>query len=190
MRYAFQLAERKEKRKVTAVDKKNVISHMYGLWRETFERVAKSWPAIETEYNFADAINMWLVKNPEKYEVVVTPNLFGDILTDLGAAITGGLGFAAGANINPEGVSMFEPIHGSAPKYKGTNTANPIATILSGALMLDTIGEPEMAALVERAVEEVMREGAVRTRDMGGDAGTNQMGEAVARKVLELGKGL
>ena len=142
---------------------------------------------METEFSFADATTMWFVKNPEKYGVVVMPNLFGDVITDLGAEITGGLGFAAGGNINPQGVSMFEPIHGSAPKYKGKNTINPVATILSGGMLLENIGEPVLGDLVERAVSEVMREGRVRTRDMGGTATTSQMGDAIAAKVRELG---
>ena len=186
MRYAFDLARSKGKSKVTAVDKDNVIPFLYGLWREVFEDVAKDYPEIAHENNFADACNMWFVKQPESYGVVVLPNLMGDIITDLGAAITGGLGFAAGANLNPQGVSMFEPIHGSAPKYKGQNVINPIATILSGGLLLESIGEPELGALVERAVEEALRSGAIRTRDMGGHTTTSQAGDAVASKVLEL----
>ena len=186
MRYAFDLARSKGKSKVTAVDKDNVIPFLYGLWREVFEDVAKDYPEIAHENNFADACNMWFVKQPESYGVVVLPNLMGDIITDLGAAITGGLGFAAGANLNPQGVSMFEPIHGSAPKYKGQNVINPIATILSGGLLLESIGEPELGALVERAVEEALRSGVIRTRDMGGHTTTSQAGDAVASKVLEL----
>ncbi|HID61004.1 MAG TPA: 3-isopropylmalate dehydrogenase, partial [Hadesarchaea archaeon] len=119
IRYAFEFARRKGKKRITSVDKTNVLTHVYGLWREVFERVAKKYSDIETEFAFVDAITMWLVKNPEWYQVVVTPNMFGDIITDLGAMIQGGLGLAPGANINPVGVSMFEPIHGSAPKYAG-----------------------------------------------------------------------
>lgn len=188
MRYAFELARAKGKKKVTAVDKANVIPYMYGLWRDVFEDVAKDYPEITHENNFADACNMWFVKQPENYDVVVFPNLMGDIISDLGAIIAGGLGFAAGANLNPEGVSMFEPIHGSAPKYKGKNVINPIATILSGGLLLENIGEARLGALVEKAVEEVMREGVVRTKDMGGTSSTSDMGDAIAAKVLELGK--
>lgn len=188
MRYSFDLARSKGKKKVTAVDKVNVLPSVYGLWREVFAKVARDYPDIETEYAFADATTMWFVKNPERYGVVVMPNLFGDIITDLGAEITGGLGFAAGGNINPKGVSMFEPIHGSAPKYKGQNVINPIATILSGGMLLETIGEPALGALVERAVTEVLREGQVRTRDMGGADTTSQMGDAIAAKVRELGR--
>lgn len=188
MRYAFELARAKDKKKVTAVDKVNVLPALYGLWREVFEEVAQEYPEIEAEFAFADATAMWFVKKPETYGVVVMPNLFGDVLTDLGAEITGGLGFAAGGNINPAGVSMFEPIHGSAPKYKGKNVINPIATILSGGMLLENIGEPVLGDLVERAVAEVLREGRVRTRDMGGTSTTSEMGDAIAAKVQELGR--
>jgi len=188
MRYAFELARAKGKKKVTAVDKANVIPHMYGLWREVFEDVAKDYPGIVHENNFADACNMWFVKNPEAYDVVVFPNLMGDIVTDLGAIITGGLGFAAGGNINPEGVSMFEPIHGSAPKYKGLDVINPIATILAGGLMLETIGEKAAGELVERAVSEALASGQIRTRDMGGSTKCSEVGDIIAAKVRELGR--
>lgn len=190
MRYSFELARLKGKRKVTAVDKANVIPQMYGVWREAFAEVQREYPDIQGENAFADATNMWFVKQPESYGVVVMPNLFGDVISDLGAMIAGGLGFAAGANINPAGVSMFEPIHGSAPKYKNRNVINPIATILSGGLMLETLGEPELGSLVERAVAEVAREGKVRTKDMGGAAGTSEMGDAVTDMVKKLGAGL
>ena len=188
MRYSFELARVKGKKKVTAVDKVNVLPQIYGLWREVFAEVSREYPEIEAETAFADATAMWFVKNPDKYGVVVMPNLFGDVITDLGAEITGGLGFAAGGNINPEGVSMFEPIHGSAPKYKGKNVINPVATILSGGMLLENIGERALGDLVERAVSEVMRESRVRTRDMGGAATTSQMGDAIAEKVRELGR--
>lgn len=187
IRYAFELARRKGKRRVTSVDKANVLTHVYGLWREVFERVAREYPDIETEYAFVDAITMWFVKNPEWYQVVVTPNMFGDIITDLAAMIQGGLGLAPGGNINPEGISMFEPIHGSAPKYAGKNVANPIATILAGALMLETLGELNAADRIERAVAEVLREGRVLPRDLGGSSSTSEVGDAIARKIDEIG---
>jgi 3-isopropylmalate dehydrogenase len=126
---------------------------------------------------------MWFVKNPEWFQVVVTPNLFGDIITDLGAMIQGGLGVAAGGNINPEGTSMFEPIHGSAPKYKGMNKVNPIATILSGCLLLENLGLRSSADKVEKAVAEVLKEGKVKTYDLGGSSGTSDVGDAVAARV-------
>jgi len=190
VRYAFELAKKKGKTKVTSVDKANVLTYAYGLWREVVEKVKKDYPNIEVEYAYVDAAAMWFVKNPEAFQVVVTPNMFGDILTDLGAMIQGGLGMAAGANINPEGTSMFEPIHGSAPKYKGLNKANPIATILAGKLMLEFLGEEEAAKLVEKAVREVLKEGKVKPMDLGGLAKTFEVGDAIARKVKELNKGV
>jgi tartrate dehydrogenase/decarboxylase/D-malate dehydrogenase len=126
---------------------------------------------------------MWFVKNPEWYDVVVTPNMFGDIITDLGAMIQGGLGLAPGGNINPEGVSMFEPIHGSAPKYAGKHVSNPIATIWAGAMLLDTIGEPRASDRIVRAIEAVLRDGKVRTYDLGGTSKTNEVGDAVVREL-------
>jgi len=186
IRYAFELARRKGRRRVTSVDKANVLTHAYSLWREVFELVARDYPEIETEFAFVDAITMWFVKNPEWYQVVVTPNMFGDIITDLGAMIQGGLGLAPGGNINPDGVSMFEPIHGSAPKHAGKNVANPLATILAGQMMLEHLGEREAADKVEQAVAEVLKEGKVRTYDLGGRSGTSDVGDAVAAKAKKL----
>jgi 3-isopropylmalate dehydrogenase len=187
MEFAFELAKRKGMNRVTAVDKANVLTSIYGLWRDVFEEVAKGYPGVETEFSFVDAVTMWFVKKPEWYRVVVTPNMFGDIITDLGAMIQGGMGLAPGGNINPDGVSMFEPIHGSAPKYKGQNRANPIATILAGQLMLEELGEQNAADLVEQAVIEVLKEGKERPRDLGGTSTASEVGDAVARKVGELG---
>ncbi|MDP6460094.1 MAG: isocitrate/isopropylmalate dehydrogenase family protein [Candidatus Hydrothermarchaeota archaeon] len=184
--YAFQLAEKKGMNRVTSVDKANVLTHVYSLWRDVFDGVAKSYSGIEIEYAFVDAITMWFIKNPEWYRVVVTPNMFGDIITDLGAMIQGGMGLAPGGNINPDGVSMFEPIHGSAPKYKGQGIADPLATILAGQMMLENLGEEKAAVLVEEAVIEVLKEGRVRTKDIGGNSRTSEMGDAVAEKVITL----
>ncbi|GBE17741.1 D-malate dehydrogenase [decarboxylating] [archaeon BMS3Abin16] len=181
--FAFELAKKKGKTRVTSVDKANVLTNVYGLWRDVVGDVAKAYPGIDVEYNFVDAITMWFVKQPEWYQVVVTPNMFGDIITDLGAMIQGGMGLAPGGNINPDGVSMFEPIHGSAPKYKDKNIADPIATILAGAMMLEELGEQAAADTVENAVIEVLREGKVRTKDLGGTSGTSDVGDAVAEKI-------
>lgn len=186
IRYAFELARKKGKKRVTSVDKANVLTHAYGLWREVFEQVAKDYPEIETEFTFVDAVAMWFVKNPEWYQVVVTPNMFGDIITDLGAMIQGGMGLAPGGNINPEGLSMFEPIHGSAPRHAGKNIANPLATILAGKMLLDHLGEEQAAKKVEDAVIEVLKEGKVRTYDLGGRSSTSDVGDAVVAKVGEI----
>jgi 3-isopropylmalate dehydrogenase len=181
IRYAFDLAVRQGRKKVTGVDKANVLTHMYGMWREVFSEVATGYPDIENEFNFVDAITMWFVKNPEWYDVVVAPNMFGDIITDLGAMIQGGLGLAAGGNINPDGISMFEPIHGSAPKYKGKNVANPLATVWSAAIMLEELGETGGAQRVLDAMEQLLREGRVRTKDRGGSASTSDVGDELVR---------
>ena len=185
IKYAFELAKKKNMKRVTSVDKANVLTNIYGLWREVFGEVSNQYPGIKTESTFVDAITMWFVRKPEWFKVVVAPNMFGDIITDLGAMIQGGLGIAAGGNINPEGISMFEPIHGSAPKYKGKAIANPIATILAGAMMLDCLGEAKVAQAIEDAVEKVLCEKKVRTRDLGGDSSTKQVGVEVVKKLKE-----
>jgi len=183
IKYAFELAKKKGMNRVTSVDKANVLTNIYGLWRDVFKEISTQYPDIETELSFVDAITMWFVRKPEWFKVVVTPNMFGDIITDLAAMIQGGLGIAAGGNINPEGVSMFEPIHGSAPKYKGKSIANPIATILAGSMMLDCLGEVKAAKVIEDAVEEVLSEGKVRSHDLGGDSSTEQVGDEVVKKL-------
>jgi 3-isopropylmalate dehydrogenase len=183
MKYAFELAKKKDMKRVTSVDKANVLTNIYGLWRDVFKEISIQYPDIETEFTFVDAITMWFVRKPEWFKVVVTPNMFGDIITDLGAMIQGGLGIAAGGNINPEGISMFEPIHGSAPKYKDKSIANPTATILAGAMMLDCLGESKAAKAIEDAVEKVLSEGKVRSRDLGGDSSTIEVGNEVVKKL-------
>lgn len=182
IRYAFELAKERKKH-LSSVDKANVLSDIYGFWREEFSSIAAEYPQIKTDFNFVDAITMWFVKNPEWFDVVVTPNMFGDIITDLGAMIQGGLGLAPGGNINPEGTSMFEPIHGSAPKYKGQNKVNPIATIWAGALLLDQLGEKEAASGIVRVIEQNIVNGKVRTYDMGGSNTTSEVGDDIARLV-------
>jgi tartrate dehydrogenase/decarboxylase / D-malate dehydrogenase len=178
IRYAFDLSQRRKK-KLASVDKANVLSDVYGLWRDVFTGVAADYPEVSTEFNFVDAVTMWFVKNPEWYDVVVTPNMFGDIITDLGAMIQGGLGLAPGGNINPGGTSMFEPIHGSAPKYRGQDVANPLATIWAGSMLLDHIGEHEASCAVLSGIERSIRDGVV-TRDMGGTARTSEVGAYIA----------
>ena len=186
IKYAFELAKKKNMKRVTSVDKANVLTNIYGLWRDVFEEISAQYEDIETEFTFVDAITMWFVRKPEWFKVVVAPNMFGDIITDLGAMIQGGLGIAAGGNINPEGISMFEPIHGSAPKYKGKSIANPTATILAGAMMLDCLGETEVAKAIEDAVEKVLSEGKVRSHDLGGNSSTIEVGDEVVRKLKEI----
>ena len=183
MKYAFELARAQGKNKVTSVDKANVLTHGYGFWREVFNEVAHEYPEIETNFNFVDALCMWLVKNPEWYQVIVAPNMFGDIITDLGAMIQGGLGLAPGGNINPDGVSMFEPIHGSAPKYKGKGVSNPIATIWAGAMLLEAVGEKSASEKVINAIETVLREGQVRTYDLGGNSKMSEVGDAIVSEM-------
>lgn len=182
IKYAFDLAMQRRKH-VSSVDKANVLSDIYGFWREIFEDVRRGYPEVTTDFNFVDAITMWFVKNPEWFDVVVAPNMFGDIITDLGAMIQGGLGLAPGANLNPEGTSMFEPIHGSAPKYRGMNKINPIATIWAGAMLLEHLGEKQAASDIVRAIELNLREGKVRTYDLGGSSTTSEVGDEIARLV-------
>src|SRR5512135_3524521 len=156
IRFAFDLAGKRNKaRKLTLCGKTNVLTFAFDLWERTFYEVAKEYPKIKPDYAHVDAITMWFVKNPEWFDVIVTDNLFGDIITDLGAMIQGGLGIAAGGNINPEGVSMFEPIGGSAPKYRGQNVINPLAAICAGGMMLEYLGEDVAGKTIEKAVMEV-----------------------------------
>jgi tartrate dehydrogenase/decarboxylase / D-malate dehydrogenase len=180
LRYAFELAQKRRK-KLALVDKANVLTHIYNLWREEFARMSREFPDIKTQNYYADALAALLVLQPEHYDVIVAPNLFGDILSDLGAAIAGSMGLAAGANLNPSGTSMFEPVHGSAPTIRGQNRANPIATIWAGALMLDFLGESVAAAGIIRAIEQCLAESRVRTPDLGGSSTTQQLGDEIAR---------
>jgi 3-isopropylmalate dehydrogenase len=181
--YAFDLSEKRGKH-VSSVDKANVLSDIYGFWRKEFEVISAKHPGVTTDFNYVDAMTMWFVKNPEWFDVVVTPNMFGDIITDLGAMVQGGLGLAPGGNINPNGTSMFEPIHGSAPKYKGQNKVNPIATIWAGAMMLEQLGEKEAADSIVSAIETNILDAKVRTYDMGGSSTTSDVGSDIARIVL------
>jgi tartrate dehydrogenase/decarboxylase/D-malate dehydrogenase len=182
IKYAFDLSMKRRKQ-VSSVDKANVLSDIYGLWREVFLDVARGYPEVKHDFNFVDAITMWFVKNPEWFDVIVAPNMFGDIITDLGAMIQGGLGLAPGANLNPEGTSMFEPIHGSAPKYKGQNKVNPVATIWAGAMLLEHLGQAAAAADVVAAIERNLFEGRIKTYDLGGSSSTSEVGSEIARLV-------
>jgi 3-isopropylmalate dehydrogenase len=156
IRYAFEYCRARNKgKKLTLCGKTNVLTFEFDLWERAFNEVAAEYPDIETDYAHVDAICMWMVKNPEWFDVIVTDNMFGDIITDLGAMTQGGMGIAAGGNINPEGVSMFEPIGGSAPKYTGMNIINPLAAIGALGLLLATLGEADAAAKIEEAVAYV-----------------------------------
>lgn len=183
IRYAFELTRKRNKRKkLTLCDKANVLTFAHDLWRRTFAEVGEEYPDILKDYAFVDATCMWMVKNPEWFDVIVTCNMFGDIITDLGAVIQGGLGIAAGGNINPEGVSMFEPIHGSAPKYAGKNMINPIATIMSGAMMIDTLGESKAAGSIENAVKKILAEGHIKNLAAGKmGMTTSEVGDLVCK---------
>ncbi len=159
LRYAFEFClKRNQERKLTLAAKTNVLNYASDLWARTFQELAKAYPQVKTDYTHVDALCMWMIKNPEWFDVVVTDNLFGDIVTDLGAMIQGGLGIAAGGNINPDpgGVSMFEPMGGSAPKYTGKNMINPLAAIASGQMMLAHLGEKKAASRVEKAIMQVL----------------------------------
>ncbi len=195
MKYAFELARKrkggragKTAGKVTNCSKSNALNYSMVFWDSVFSDVARSYPDITTESAFVDAITMWFIKNPESFDVIVASNLFGDIITDLGAMLQGGMGFAASGNINPEKLypSMFEPIHGSAPKYKGKGIANPVATIESIRMMLEYLGEANAAVAIEKAVVDVLSKGEIKTKDMGGKHSTSQMGEAVREALLKL----
>jgi 3-isopropylmalate dehydrogenase len=157
LRYAFELARKRRKKKTLALcGKTNVLTYVYDLWERAFHEMGeRDYPDVRREYYHVDATCMWMIKNPEWFDVIVTGNMFGDIITDLGAITQGGMGIAAGGNINPDGVSMFEPIGGSAPKYTGKNVINPLAAICAGAMMLETLGEQQAAQRVEKAVMQV-----------------------------------
>jgi 3-isopropylmalate dehydrogenase len=159
IRFAFEFCrKRNREKKLTLCGKTNVLTYAFDLWERTFYEVGKEYSDIATDYAHVDATCMWMVKNPEWFDVIVTDNMFGDIITDLGAMIQGGMGIAAGGNINPEGVSMFEPIGGSAPKYQGKGVINPLAAICAAQIMLDTLGETRSAVRIEKAVQKVVKE--------------------------------
>jgi len=184
IRFAFEYARKRNKRKkVTLCGKTNVLTFAFDLWERAFYEVAREYPDIQTDYAHVDATCMWMVKNPEWFDVIVTDNMFGDIITDLGAMIQGGMGIAAGGNINPEGVSMFEPIGGSAPKYTGRNVINPLAAIGAAQMMMDYLGETEAASAIEDAIRWVVAEKleSLSAGKMG--YGTREVGDLVAGAV-------
>jgi 3-isopropylmalate dehydrogenase len=185
LKYAFELTRKRNKeKKLTLVGKTNVLTFAFDLWERAFHEMAKSYPDITTDYAHVDATCMWMVKNPEWFDVLVTDNMFGDIITDLGAMIQGGMGIAAGGNINPEGVSMFEPIGGSAPKYTGKNVINPLAAIAAAQMMLEHLGEDKAAAAIEAAIKTVC----VKLKSLSaGKMGysTSEVGDLVAQYAVD-----
>jgi len=185
IRFAFEYTRKRNKKKtLTLCGKTNVLTYAFDLWERVFHEVGQEYPDIKRDYAHVDAICMWMVKNPEWFDVIVTDNMFGDIITDLGAIIQGGMGIAAGGNINPEGTSMFEPIGGSAPKYTGKNVINPLAAISAVQMMLDFLGEEEAGASLERAIiQTVNRLDSLAAGKMG--YSTSEVGDMVAKFVKE-----
>jgi 3-isopropylmalate dehydrogenase len=183
--HAFEYAKIHGLTKVTMSDKSNALRFEGDLWQRVFRQLGEQYPTIEKEHLFIDALAMQMVKRPEQFQVIVTNNMFGDIVTDLGAQLQGGLGMAASGNINPHGVCMFEPVHGSAPKYAGKQVANPFGAILTAGLMLEHLGFEQEGALVEQAVRQAVRENKT-TQDVGGNLGTKEVGAAVCNFVEKL----
>lgn len=183
IRFAFEYCrKRNKKKKLTLCGKTNVLTYAFDLWERTFHEVAKEYPDITTDYAHVDAICMWMVKNPEYFDVIVTDNMFGDIITDLGAVIQGGMGIAAGGNINPSGVSMYEPIGGSAPKYTGKNVINPLAAIGAVQMMLEQLGEDKAAESIEKAIMDVvLKLESLSAGKMG--YGTKEVGDLVVSNI-------
>ncbi len=188
VRYAFELAKTSGRRKVTLVDKANAIRPQ-DIWTRTFSEVGEEYPDIEKDHAYIDAACMWMVKNPETFDVVVVDNIFGDILTDLGAMLQGGLGIAASGNIHPGKLGMFEPIHGSAPKYKGKNVANPLATIAAVQMMLDYLGESEASSKIEATIAHLLQ--SKRIPDLSARSGlkTDEIGDMVVEEFRSRARG-
>ena len=182
LRAAFEYARHHGRRKVTMADKSNALRHGHDIWQRLFAEVAAEYTDLTANHLYVDALAMQMVKNPAQFDVVVTNNMFGDIVTDLGAALQGGLGMAASANLHPGQTSMFEPVHGSAPKYAGKDVSNPMGAILTAAMMLDHVGLAEAAASIEASVVACLEAGEC-TQDVGGKLGTAATGDAVARRL-------
>ncbi len=184
VRAAFTFARERGRGRVTMVDKANAMPHVGGLWRQVFRELGDEFPEMETDVMYVDAMAMDLVRRPERYQVLVTSNLFGDILSDLAAVLTGGLGLAPSANVHPGRHALFEPVHGSAPDIAGTGTANPMAAIRSVALLFEHLGHPEAAREVEEAVRAAIAQG-VATPDLGGGASTREVGAWIEERLSE-----
>jgi len=183
IRAAFEYARAHRRPRVTMADKSNALRYGHDLWQRVFAELAAEFADVESDHLYIDALTMQMVKDPSRFEVIVTCNMFGDIVTDLGAQLQGGLGMAASGNLHPGRTSMFEPVHGSAPKYAGTDRANPFAAILTAAMMLDHVGDHAEAARIETAVVECL-EARECTPDVGGRLGTAATGDAVVRRLL------
>lgn len=180
IRYAFEYTRtRNLRKKLTLCDKSNVLTYAHDLWQRVFKEVGSEYPDIEKDHAHVDATCMWMVKNPEWFDVIVTCNMFGDIITDLGAAIQGGMGIAASGNINPGGLAMFEPIHGSAPKYTGKNVINPLATISAGQMMLDHLGEKHASTLLEGAIVQALASGKLKDLSAHSGVSTSEVGDII-----------
>src|SRR3954464_8369092 len=182
VRYAFEYAREHGKKKVLMADKSNVMTYAHGLWQRVFKEVSAEYSDMQPSHTYVDALCMQMVRDPRQFEVIVTNNMFGDIITDLAAALQGGLGMAASGNIHPGKTSMFEPVHGSAPPLAGKNVANPIGAILTSAMMLSHLGLSDAAQKIEAAVLEAVRQKKA-TQDVGGTLGTKEVGEWIAKKV-------
>ncbi len=193
VRYAFQLAQKRAAARgpegapgrVTLVDKANAVRPQ-DIWTRAYAHVAQEFPEIERDHAYVDACCMWMIKNPEWFDVIVTTNLFGDIITDLGAMLQGGMGIAASGNLHPGKTSMFEPIHGSAPKHAGKGTACPLGAIMAVAMMLDYLGETRAAQVVEGAVADLLRSGAIPSVDTRSGVSTSRMGDMVVQRIEEI----
>lgn len=181
---AFEYARAHNRRRVTMSDKSNVLTYGHDLWQRVFREVAARYTDIEANHFYVDVLVMWMALDPARFDVIVTNNMFGDIVTDLGAALQGGLGMAASGNIHPGRVSLFEPVHGSAPPFAGKNVANPVASILTAAMMMDYVGFNEAATAIEVAVEKAVREGET-TKDIGGNLSTTEAGAAIRKRLKE-----
>ena len=182
IRAAFDYCRTHGRKKVTMTDKANVLRYGHDLWQRTFAQVGGDYPGLETSHMFVDALAMEFVRAPEQFDVVVTENMLGDIITDLGAALQGGLGMAASGNINPDGTSLFEPVHGSAPPLAGKNKANPLAAILTAAMMLQHLGARQAAARIEKAVTLAVEHDKL-TGELGGTLGTREVGDFIAESL-------
>ena len=183
VRYAFELAKGRAEKKVTLIDKANAV-RAQDIWTRTFAEVAAEYPDISTDHAYVDAACMWMIKNPEWFDVVVTPNLFGDIITDLGASLQGGMGIAASGNIHPGQVSLFEPIHGSAPKHAGKNAASPVAAIMAGSMLLEYVGEREASKAIEQSVIDLLRAGRIQGVSTGLHP-TDEVGDMVVEQLRQ-----